>query len=102
MSDETKQEVLVRMLDGFNRHDLDAIMALFADDCVFESPRGADPWGRRFVGKAEVRDAAAQECDAIALFAVRGKHLAVIREEEGRLDFGSEALDVAQFSRKNT
>jgi ketosteroid isomerase-like protein len=43
------------MLDGFNRHDLDTIMSLFADDCVFESPRGPDPWGRRFVGREEVR-----------------------------------------------
>jgi ketosteroid isomerase-like protein len=42
-------------LDAFNRHDLDAIMSHFADDCVFESPRGLDPWGRRFVGKDEVR-----------------------------------------------
>ena len=56
MSEETKHDVLLRMLDGFNRHDLDAIMALFADDCVFESPRGPDPWGRRFVGKTEVRE----------------------------------------------
>jgi len=56
VSEETKHDVLLRMLDGFNRHDLDAIMALFADDCVFESPRGPDPWGRRFVGKTEVRE----------------------------------------------
>ena len=33
--------------DAFNRHDLDAIMAFFADDAVFESPRGRDPHGRR-------------------------------------------------------
>ena len=44
------------MLDAFDRHDLDAIMSLFAEDCVFESPRGPDPWGRRFVGQVEVRD----------------------------------------------
>ena len=57
MSDDAKRyEVLEHMLGAFNRHDLDAIMALFADDCVFESPRGPDPWGRRFIGKAEVRD----------------------------------------------
>jgi ketosteroid isomerase-like protein len=31
-------------------------MSLFADDCVFESPRGPDPWGTRFVGRAEVRE----------------------------------------------
>jgi ketosteroid isomerase-like protein len=56
MSNEaTRLDVLERMLDGFNRHDLDTIMSLFAEDCVFESPRGPDPWGRRFVGKAEVR-----------------------------------------------
>ena len=56
MSDDaTRLGVLEQMLDAFNRHDLDTIMSLFADDCVFESPRGPDPWGRRFVGKAEVR-----------------------------------------------
>jgi ketosteroid isomerase-like protein len=41
-------------MDGFNRHDLDAIMSHFAEDCVFDSPRGPDVWGRRFVGKEEV------------------------------------------------
>ena len=41
--------------DAFNRHDLDAIMAFFAEDAVFESPRGPDPWGTRFEGKAAVR-----------------------------------------------
>jgi ketosteroid isomerase-like protein len=43
------------VLDAFNRHDLDTIMSFFADDAVFESPRGPDPWGRRFVGRDEVR-----------------------------------------------
>src|SRR6476619_167292 len=38
-------------------HDLDEIMAHFADDAVFESPRGPEPWGRRFVGQEEVRTA---------------------------------------------
>jgi ketosteroid isomerase-like protein len=55
VSDEkVKLGVLERMLDGFNRHDLDAIMALFADDCVFESPRGPEPWGKRYDGKEAV------------------------------------------------
>src|SRR5204863_1330066 len=52
-NDHRKLDTLRQVLDGFNRHDLDAIMAHFADDCVFESPRGPDPWGRRFVGKDE-------------------------------------------------
>jgi ketosteroid isomerase-like protein len=55
MSSERQLEVLHEVFDGFNRHDIDAIMSHFADDCVFESPRGPDPWGRRFVGRDEVR-----------------------------------------------
>jgi ketosteroid isomerase-like protein len=42
---------------AFDRHDLDAIMSHFADDAVFEAPRGPDPWGQRFVGHDEVRAA---------------------------------------------
>jgi ketosteroid isomerase-like protein len=42
---------------AFDRHDLDGILEHFADDAIFESPRGPDPWGRRFVGKAQVREA---------------------------------------------
>ena len=55
MDDAARTERLREALDGFNAHDLDAIMANFTDDCVFESPRGPDPCGRRFVGKDEVR-----------------------------------------------
>ena len=44
----------VRMLKAiaraFDDHDLDGIMAYFADDAVFEAPRGTDPWGTRFMG----------------------------------------------------
>lgn len=48
-------DTLKEILDAFNRHDLDRIMEFFADDCVFEMPRGPDPWGRRYVGRDEVR-----------------------------------------------
>jgi ketosteroid isomerase-like protein len=54
--DHTRLNVLKSVLDAFNRHDLDAIMALFVEDCVFESPRGPDPWGRRFEGKEAVAE----------------------------------------------
>ncbi len=47
---------LQAIADAFNRHDLDAIMMFFADDAVFDAPRGPEPWGRRFVGTDEVRD----------------------------------------------
>jgi ketosteroid isomerase-like protein len=55
MNDEDKLEVLRQVLEAFNRHDLDAIMSKFADDCVLETPRGSERWGQRFVGKDQVR-----------------------------------------------
>ena len=54
-SDDSRVEALRQVLDAFNRHDLAAIMAHLADDCVFESPRGPEPWGRRYVGREEIR-----------------------------------------------
>jgi ketosteroid isomerase-like protein len=52
---ERKLARLEAVLEAFNAHDLDAIMSHFAEDCVFESPRGPDPWGGRFEGAEEVR-----------------------------------------------
>ncbi len=54
--DQVTGDTLKRILDAFNRHDLNAIMAFFADDCVMEMPRGPHPWGQRCVGKAQVRE----------------------------------------------
>ena len=58
-------DVLREVLDAFNRHDLDAIMSFFADDCTFDMPRGPDPWGARHVGKAQVREALASRFQGI-------------------------------------
>ena len=44
------------LADAFNAHDLDRIMAMFAEDAVLEIPRGPEPWGRRYVGKVAVRE----------------------------------------------
>lgn len=49
-------ETLKAFLEAFNRHDVDAIMEFFADDCVMDAPRGPDPWGKRLVGKREARE----------------------------------------------
>jgi ketosteroid isomerase-like protein len=43
-----------RFNEAFNRHDVDAIMALMTDDCVFESTSPA-PDGRRYEGQEAVR-----------------------------------------------
>ncbi len=65
MSDDPQVDVLREVIDAFNRHDLDAIMSHFAEDCVFEAPRGPDRYGRRFVGKAEVRRGLAARFEGI-------------------------------------
>jgi len=49
-------DIVEAILDAFNAHDLDAIMEFFADGCSLDMPRGPDPWGQRFVGKAAVRE----------------------------------------------
>ena len=50
-------DTLKEILEAFNRHDLDRIMQFFSDDCSFDLPRGPEPWGQRFFGKAQVREA---------------------------------------------
>ncbi len=52
-------ETLKQILEAFNRHDLDAIMNFFSDDCSFDFPKGKEPWGQRFIGKDQVREALA-------------------------------------------
>ncbi|HEX8207720.1 MAG TPA: nuclear transport factor 2 family protein [Solirubrobacteraceae bacterium] len=49
------ESTLQAVLDAFNRRDADAIMEFFTDDCVFDTPRGPAPGGRRLVGRDEVR-----------------------------------------------
>lgn len=52
-----RSQVMREVTAAFDRHDLDAIMEHFTDDCVFERPRGAEPFGGRVVGKVAVRAA---------------------------------------------
>ena len=56
---------LEQVLDAFNRHDLEAIMAPFAEECTLDLPRGPDPWGRRLHGKAQVREGLASRFTGI-------------------------------------
>ncbi len=52
-----KLDALRSIAKGFDTHDLDLIMAQFAEDAVFESPRGTASWGTRFAGAAAIRGA---------------------------------------------
>jgi len=62
---KTDTSVLQAFLDAFNAHDVDAIMSFFAEDCVFDMPRGPAPGGRRLVGKEQVREGIRSRLDGI-------------------------------------
>jgi ketosteroid isomerase-like protein len=58
-------EVLREVAAGFDTHDLDRILRHFADDAVFESPRGSEAFGQRFVGIEAIREAFAARFSGI-------------------------------------
>ena len=57
MEHDDVMRMLKAIATAFDEHDLDGIMAHFADDAVFEGPRGTERWGTRFEGRAAVREA---------------------------------------------
>ncbi|MEX2424287.1 MAG: nuclear transport factor 2 family protein, partial [Acidimicrobiia bacterium] len=58
-------DLLARHAEAWNRHDLDALMSLFADDCVFEASGGGEVCGTRYQGRNEVRRAFAEVFEAM-------------------------------------
>jgi ketosteroid isomerase-like protein len=48
---------MVEHTDAWNSHDIDRLMSLFTDDCVFDASGGPDACGTRFVGREQVRAA---------------------------------------------
>lgn len=59
------RSTLEELCKAFNAHDLNRIVAFFSDDCVLEMPRGSKPWGSRFVGKQNVREALATRFEGL-------------------------------------
>lgn len=55
MSARSTAEVVSAFNEAFARHDVDGVMALMTEDCVFENTYPA-PDGVRLVGKDAVRD----------------------------------------------
>jgi steroid delta-isomerase-like uncharacterized protein len=54
-SDAEAFTLLHRFADAWNRHDLEALMSMMTDDCVFEASAGPDVDGQRSEGKQAVR-----------------------------------------------
>ena len=48
------RETVEAFNDAFGRHDVDTVMSLMTDDCIFENTL-PPPDGERFVGQAAVR-----------------------------------------------
>jgi steroid delta-isomerase-like uncharacterized protein len=56
-SDAALIELLDRFADAWNRHDLDALMSMMTDDCVFDASAGPQVNGQRSEGQQAVRAA---------------------------------------------
>lgn len=65
MSVQVTEGLLKDFLEAFNRHDLDAIMGFFAEDCVFYMPRGSTPRGDKYTGKEQVRAGLAKRFEGL-------------------------------------
>jgi ketosteroid isomerase-like protein len=59
------ERLLIEHTDAWNSHDIDRLMSLFADDCVFEASGGPEFCGRRFSGRTQVRSAFADVLGSI-------------------------------------
>jgi steroid delta-isomerase-like uncharacterized protein len=57
---EPAVSMLEAFLTAFNAHDVEAVMEFFAEDCVFDTPRGG-----HLVGKAQVREGIQARFDGI-------------------------------------
>ena len=55
----TEGQITTDFLDAFasawNRHDIDAILSAMTEDAVMLNSAGPAPWGRRSVGRDEIR-----------------------------------------------
>jgi hypothetical protein len=56
MSDDSMtHDDLEKFSEAWNRHDIDAIMAMMTEDCIFETGGGKYSFGTRYQGFEEVR-----------------------------------------------
>ena len=65
MDSNDLERLLIEHTAAWNSHDIDRLMTLFADDCVFEASAGPESYGRRFSGWDQVRSAFAEVLDSM-------------------------------------
>ncbi|WP_250523487.1 MULTISPECIES: nuclear transport factor 2 family protein [unclassified Caballeronia] len=57
MTEKEAVALLQRFSEGWNRHDVDGLMACMSPDCTYHAAAGAEKEGQSFHGEAAVRDA---------------------------------------------
>jgi ketosteroid isomerase-like protein len=57
--------LLASHTEAWNRHDLESLMRLFAEDCVFEASGGDEVCGKRYRGYREVKEAFAEVLESM-------------------------------------
>ena len=57
MTSNLTPEDLAETFDAFNRHDVDAVMKHFADDCVFYTVGGPEVYGSKVEGREAIAKA---------------------------------------------
>ncbi|HEY7468416.1 MAG TPA: nuclear transport factor 2 family protein [Acidimicrobiia bacterium] len=55
--DSNLQQLLANHTAAWNNHDIETLMSLFAEDCVFEASGGDEVCGKRYQGHREVEAA---------------------------------------------
>ena len=65
MNSDDLESLLIAHTDAWNSHDIERLMDLFADDCVFDASGGPELHGRRFVGRDDVKTAFAEVLDSM-------------------------------------
>ncbi|MBK8333072.1 MAG: nuclear transport factor 2 family protein [Acidimicrobiaceae bacterium] len=65
MNSEEVERLLIAHTDAWNSHNIERLMSLFADDCVFDASGGHESHGRRFVGRDQVKTAFAAVLDSM-------------------------------------
>ena len=83
MNCDDLERLLIAHTDAWNSHDIDRLMSLFADDCVFDASGGPAPHGRRFVGRDHVKAAFADVLDSMPDANWGEGHHFVISDDDG-------------------
>ena len=83
MNSEEVEHLLIAHTDAWNSHNIERLMSLFADDCVFDASGGHESHGRRFVGRDQVKTAFADVLDSMPDASWGEGHHFVISDDYG-------------------